>query len=379
MPRVTVPLAGPSNVLRSLNADCERTINLYAESTAPGNSKVPLYLVGTPGLRPFAQVNDSPGNFLFYQDGRAFAIVGTTFAELFADQTTRARGTVAAPTPMLPATIVSNGSAGGQLLIVSGGRGYVFSLTTSSFLEINDANFSGTGFPTNQALMCEFMDGYGIVLQANSRKFFISTLEDFTGWDAGDVGERSEGSDNFAAVIRNHRELWFLGTKTGEVWFNSGDTFPFTPVPGVFLETGATTNSTTRVGGGIAWIEIDERGHGMIMAADGYTPTRISTHAVELALQASADLNAVHLFTQQQQGHTFVWVYVPDLQTTWVYDQATQLWAERGLWDPDAAVYRPFPVIDHEFAFGRHLVVANDSGFIYELDLSVFDDSVEAV
>lgn len=381
MQRMPVPaLVGPSNTLRSQNVDCERTENFYLESTQPGNAKAPTYLVSTPGLRPFAQVLDSPGYDLFYQDGRCFTLIGNSFSEVFSNQTTRFRGSVPGATPQLPASMVSNGTAGGQLLICIGGAGFVYNLLNSSFTEITEANFTGTGFPSGNCLMVEYMDGYGIALEYNSRKFFISALNDFTSWDPLDVFERSMGSDNFASMKRSHRELWFPGTKTGEVWSNTGDALtPFAPIPGVFIETGAAGSAVTRAGNTIVWIQQDDRGGGMVMAANGYEPTRISTHAVELSLGQSADLSAARLFTQQQQGHTFVWLYVPDLDTTWVYDWSVQEWHQRFLFNAETGTNDlPHVAVGHAFAFNRYLIVTWDSGIIYELALDVFDDSVVA-
>lgn len=108
---------GPSNIQRATNQDIEETINWYVESTEPGTGKTTGGLLPTPGLVPFAQVNDSPGSAIFYQDGSCWVIVGSTFAAVNSDGTTNALGTVAAATSALPSSIVSNGSAGHQLLL----------------------------------------------------------------------------------------------------------------------------------------------------------------------------------------------------------------------------------------------------------------------
>lgn len=378
MPRISVPgFVGPSNVQRATNQDIEETINRYYEPTAPGQSKVGGSLLPCPGLRPFAQVMDSPGATIFYQDGRCFVVIGTTFAEVFANGTTIARGTVALPSSTLPASIVSNGTAGGQLLIVSGGQGYVFTLLTNAFTVIDTGTFPGTGFPVGTAQQCEFMDGYGIVLIVNSRAFQISGLEDFTAWDPLDIAERSEGSDNIQAMRRNHREIWFWGTKTGEVWYDSGDAlFPFAPVPGTFLEQGSASVSSTRVNGTVAWLTLTERGIGVCSLANGYDPEVVSTPALDRFFQSSSQLQSARLFSQQQEGHIFLWVNVSDLPETPCYDYATKQWHKRALWDPTLAQYLPHEAVQQAFAFNKHLVVSRLSGNIYELSLTAYDDSI---
>lgn len=373
---------GPSNTLTATNQDIERSSNLYLEPVAPGSGKTAAVFLRRAGLRPVTLVNDAPGACIFAQDGRCFCVVGTTFAEITSVAgvwSTTTYGTVTAASASLPASIVSNGTAGGQLLIVSGGNGYVFTLASNTFTAITTGTFPGTGFPVGDALMAEFMDGYGIVVQATTRTFFLSALEDFTSWDPLDVAERSEGSDNIVAMRRNHREIWILGTKTGEVWYDTGDAlFPFGPVPGTFIENGAATWSMARLADSVAWLSTDERGNGIVQLANGYQPTRVSTHAVEESLATSADLTAARLFAHQQSGHLFLWVHVPDLPVTWVWDQTTNRWYDWSTWNTTTCEDEPHPACDHAFAFGVHLIVDWVTGNIYQLDPSVYDDAVVA-
>jgi hypothetical protein len=378
MPRVTVAgFVDPSNELRARNADMERTINRYLEATAPGDTKVSNYLAPAPGLRVFAQIGDSPGNTSFYQDGRFFGVTGTTYWEAFSDGTTATRGTVTAASSSLPAQIVSNGTAGDQNLVMSGGNGYVHTLSTNAFTIIDNTTFPGTGFPYGNCAGIEFINGWGIALQGSSRKWFLSALEDFTSWDPLDVAERSEGSDNLVGVIRNYLSVFFPGTKTSEIWYPNGDAlFPFAPVPGVFIETGAISPIMARVNNTVAWLGIDERGFGVVYVLDGYSPKRISTHAVETAIQQSSQLGAARLFAQQQEGHAFLWLRIPDLQTSWVFDFVYGQWHERAIWNPDTCLFEPHLASNAAFAFNTTLVTDATSGVIYDLSLFAYDDAL---
>lgn len=362
---------GPSNTLASPLSDVERTVNLFTERTEPGNATTAAYLRGTPGVVPYASCGDSPLRALFAQDGRSFAVAGSRFVEI---NTSTGAVTNYGPVALdsRPASLASNGSAGNQVLIVSGGSGYIFDLGTNVL-----SAALGADFPAD-ALMCAFMDGYFLVLIRDSRRFQISALEDGTSWDALDVAERSEGSDNIISMIRSHREIWFLGSQTSEVWYDNGDPlFPFAPIQGVFLETGsAAPFSAVRADNTIVWLDRDERGAGVVRKADGYTPTRISTYAVELALETSADLSVAVAFAEQTQGHLFVWLLIPDLDTTWVFDVAEGLWHERALWNPTACVFEPHVACCHAFAGGRHLVGDRQSDTVYDLTLTAYADEV---
>lgn len=363
--------AGPSNTLASVNADAEDLINLFIESTPPGSGKVPKYLRATPGIRPFATGPEGTIRGEFSQDGRAFAVSGGRFIELDENGTGTDYGSVL--DDGLPASMQSNGTAGFQVLTLSGGLGYIFDLAANTLTQITDP-----GFPAD-VVQAEFMDGYFIVTIRDTRRFQISALEDGTSWDALDVGERSEGSDNIVSMIRNHRELWFLGGKTGEVWYDNGDPdFPFAPIQGVFVEQGsAAAFSVCRRNNTIAWLGADERGNGVVYQADGYIPQQVSTFAVETNIQTEgSDLELTTAFAQQIGGHVFSWMHIPSLPWTWVYDATEKLWHKRAIWDATACEYLPYIDGAYMFAFGKHLLGSRLDATIYELSPDFFDDEV---
>ncbi len=361
---------GPSHTLTSPLADVERTINLFTERTEPGNAKTPAYLRGTPGIRPYVATSGDRIRAEFAQDGRSWVVSGTQLVEILADESTVSYGPLA--DNGAPASIASNGTAGHQLLIVAGGFGYVFDLLANTL----SAALTGD-FPAN-ARMVAFMDGYFLVLVFGTRRFQISGLEDGTSWDALDVAERSEGSDDIVTLIRNHREIWLMGTQTSEVWYDTGDSlFPFAPISGVFVETGsAAAFGVTRAENTLVWLDRDERGAGIVRKATGYTPERISTYAVELALSAVLDLSVAQAFAEQTEGHLFYWLYVPGLATTWVYDVTEGLWHERAIWDAVGCRWVPHVACCHCFVYGRHLVGDRQSGQVYHLSPAYLDDRV---
>lgn len=374
---VTLPgFAGPSNRLSSVNADDEQTINLYPESTPPGSGKVPIYLKSTPCAQIFANGVDGTTRGTFQQDGRAFAVFGEDFTEIFANGTIAIYGTV--EDDDLPVSMASNGTAGNQLLVIAAGHGYILDTIGNTFAEITDPDFPVRDSSSLGAFMCWFMDGYFGVMVEGTRRFQISALEDGTSWDALDVAERSEGSDNIIATLRSHREIWQLGSQTTEVWYDNGDPlFPFAPIQGVFVEHGCKAPwSTHRVENTICWIGVDERGQGVVYRANGYTPERISTYAVELSLQTSLSLDDARGFAYQQDGHVFSWFFVPDLDKAWVYDWTEGRWHQRALWNTVTAEWTPYRASCHMLAFNEHLVGDPYVPALYTLKTDRYADEV---
>jgi hypothetical protein len=369
---------GPSGRVRSINVNAERTINWYLENVG-GTPKATPWLAPTPGLAPFVVLADGPVRALFSMDGRAFTVVGTGFYEIFANHTATLRGLVNANA--FPATISSNGTNGNQLLVTSAGNDFLFDLALNTFILLPD---DGIGGPTRPTRMATFSDGYFIALRANSNEFQISALYDGTDWDALDVFQVSTVADQVVALVESHRDLWLFGSQTTSVWSNTGDAdVPYQPVPGVKIEQGCGAAFTAvPFDNAIMWLGSGVSGDRIVWRANGYTPERVSTHAVEFALGQAHRIDDAIAWTYQQEGHTFYVLYVPDLETvrgfatTWVYDAATREWHERAMWDAIKLDWQPHLGRCHTYAFGAHLVGDRTSGAIYDLQLGLAGDTV---
>lgn len=360
---------GPTNRMAGTVQDAEDTYNFCIESTQPGVGKSPKALVGTPCIEPFAEGPDEIRvNGVFAQNGRSFAVFGEFFCEVSEMAIVTNYGSVG--NDSLPVSMVSNGSAGNQILIISNELGFIFDIITNTLTQITDPDFpAGVG-------QCEFMDGYFFVLIKNTRRFQISALEDGTSWDALDVAEVSEASDNIVAMKRNHREIWFLGNQTSEVWYDNGDAlFPFAPIQGVFVECGcASAFGVTRADNTLFWMGLDERGNGVIWKADGYTPVRVSTYAIETFIEQTAIIEQTSAFAMSTRGHLFVWFFIPDIHGVPVYDAAEGLWHKRSLWDSTTVSWTPNLVNSHMFAFGKHLMGSPSGNWIYEMSWDFYAD-----
>ena len=362
---------GGSYQSSSPSVDAERCINLLVENVeSDGKSAQALYR--TPGTRVFTDLGGTsvPEGFYEPSSGRCFAVSGTTFFEVFANGASKALGTVVNDFTK-PYICGSNL----QLLIVSGGAAYSFTLATSKFAPITIDSNSSTAIqgPVSQ---CDYADGYFVVLLRNSSKFQISTLLDDTQWSGLDVAQISLFPENIVGFKINLRSLWFWGPKRSQVYYNSGNlNFPFQPIPGGFIENGLLApDSPVRMDNTVFWLGADERGSGMAWRGNGYTGQRISTHATETIWQSYPRMDDCRTYSYQENGHTFAVFYFPSAKNgvgaTWVYDASSGLWHERMFYDGSA--HRS---MCHAYAFGKHLVGDRSSGKIYEMSSQFLDDS----
>lgn len=352
---------GPSQLARARSVVRERTINLYPEVHETGTTKSNLWLNRIPAYIPYVILDPGPIRAIFWENGRGFAVSGGYFYEFFANQTCIVRGQVA--TNSKAASICSNGLNGFQLFVVSGGYGYIFNLVTNTFTQI-----TATAFPF-PALWGEFVNAYFVVL--SSDRFQISNVSDGLLWDGLDVAQMSQTSDLKVAMRASHTELWFWGGKRTEVWsLTLASRFPFTPNQATPIDHGIDApDSPVLIDNTVIWVGRDEKGHGIVYKAAGYTPQRISNFALEDVLNRLPRIDDAVGWAESIQGHLNYHLYLPQAETQWVYDAATNLWHEEAILDAKGLTWKPHIGRCHAYGFGKHLVGDRLSGCIYSMEL----------
>ena len=361
---------GPSDTRYSVNWNTERTINRFVELRDAGMPKTSAALLPTPGVTRFVALPEGPVRGLFYQDGREFAVAGTGFYEIFPSQTYTKRGLVAVDGN--PAFMCSNGTAGDQVAVTSGGLLYVLTLSTNAFAQVTDSDL------ITPIVKIDFIDGYGVVLKQNSRQFQISALEDFTDWGGLDIAEVSESSDNRLSFLISNREILFFGSKTTEPWVNTGAAnFPFEPVSGTLIQHGILAPwSAFSIDNAPFWLQQDVSGGRIVSRLNGYTPQKVSTFAIDTYLNSLSRVDDAVAWGYSQEGHAFYCLYLPEAETTICYDIATQQWHERALWNDRLIQWTPHVGRCATSAFGQIHVGSRIDGAIYMMSLDQYIDDV---
>lgn len=375
-------LIGPSYRSQSLNADCQMTMGWYVEQIESTYGKSALALYPTPGQKLFATIPASTSvRGQLEINGREFAVGGTNFCEVLANGTVNVIAQVA--NDLLPVSMVASPQ---QLLLASGGNLYVYWLQTTiggsnpqpagTFQQIANSNFSLPSGANGNPGAVEFMTGFFIVLLRNSQVLYISTPFDASTWPALQKIIVSVFPDNVNSITENQNRLWVQGKKRSAVYYASGGPNILDVDPSGNIENGAASAfGTIRADNSIFWIDQDERGSGIVRRASGYTPQRVSNHAIEFALQGYPTISDCVTYSYQDQGHTFVVFTFPTAQHTWVYDVATNMWHERGYWNVGAGNFTAHKSQNHALAFGMHLVGDPGSGNIYQQSISLYTDA----
>jgi len=278
---------------------------------------------------------------------------------------------------------VSMTAYGNQVLIASAGVAYVLDLTTNVVTPV--ADLAGV-----DVSVVDFCDGFFIVLITDTNTFRISALFDATTWDPLDEAVISVFPGNLIGLKVDHREIWVWGKLAATVYGNSGDAdFPFDVLPSASVIEGglAAKDTPTKLDNTIFWLGRDTRGRGIVWKASGYTPSRVSNHAVEFAISQYSDIQNAVGYGYQDQGHSFYVLHFPTAEVlphkttsaTWVFDVATGLWHQRGFWDTLLADYEAHHSWNHVFAFNKHLVGDWSSGILYEMSIDFVDDNGDLI
>jgi hypothetical protein len=358
------PILGSSYVTRSINAADARMVNLFPEIIPEGGLE-PAFLNRAPGLRLLASIGNGPirGLWDFSPDSTtAFVVSGNQLFKIDTSYTPTLLGNVAGTGP------VSMADNGTQLFIAANGPSYIYNNTTNVFQQITDPDFPG-------AVTVGYLDGYFVFNEPNSQRLWITALLDGLSVDPLDFVSAEGAPDDVTGIIVDHREVWVLGTNSVEVWYNAGTAdFPLQRIQGAFNEIGCISPySLAKLDNGVFWLGSDARGKGIVYRANGYTGTRISTHAVEWQIQQYNDISDAVAYTYQQDGHAFYVLIFPSANTTWVYDVATQAWHERaGFANGQFTRHRS----NCQMAFNNQIVVGDfQNGNIYAFDLEDYSDN----
>jgi len=350
MPSISLPLH--SYALRAAQASTSRLVNCYVEQLPP-DDKTPALLMRAPGLPSWGTVGTGPIESLHSDHGSLYVVSGGGFYTVTSGAVATLRGAVGSSSEIdIDSSLLAT-------VIVSPPNAYTWTLATSTFAQITDADFTTRG-----AGDVEHLDGYMLFREPDTARFFGSDLNDAAAYDALNFATAEGASDVLVGMKVDHRQIILAGEKSIELWENTGVSgFPFERSINGFLELGCLNGKTiAKIDNSVFWVASDYS----VRRLDGLTPVRISSHAVEQWLKG-ATLASLRAWTFTQEGHLFYMLTAPE--GAFFYDITTQLWAERGSYGFDTWNWGN-PV---EFA-GKVLVGSTTSNVIAELSPTVYED-----
>jgi len=156
---------------------------------------------------------------------------------------------------------------------------------------------------------------------------------------------------------------------------NTGDnTFPFSRISGATPVGTVSPFTVVTVDQSVLWVGNNLQGTGIVYQAQGFTPVRISTEAIELRLQQEPYPGSLRAWTYQQEGHVFYVITGGSLETSLVYDLTTKMWHERSFLESTGALSQHLGACSM-YAFDKQLVGDRVEGKIYTLSQDIYSDN----
>jgi hypothetical protein len=354
----------------SLTQDAQDLVNWYPEidMTKQSGERGVIALYPTPGF--FAKVSFNANvevRAMRVRPGgdKLYVVAGDSLYEINADFTGAKVGTL--NTNSGAVSITDNGSS---VYIADGVNRYYYTWATGTFAIIADGAFVAGD-------RVDVIDNFIIYTKVGSNQWGATSAGVVTS-SALSFGRKDSAPDNIVACMVNKREVFILGETTSEVWVDAGlFPFPFQKLPGTNMQHGcAAKNSVARLGESFAFLSKDDRGQSVVVQMNGYLPTRISTHAVEVDIQTYSTVADAVGFSYQQSGHEFYVLTFPTADKTWCYDLATGMWHRRARRDSGNVLHRDRANCAVFFQ-GFNLVGDHENGIIYAASLTAFTDYVD--
>jgi len=355
---VRLRLSGGSLQGRSSASASQEVINLFQERGQDERSE-PI-LVGIHGGTVFCTPEDGEVRGLYAHGSYLYAVVNGSFYRIQANGNAQKVAGIGSSSG--PVKITDNGN---QIIIADGGPLKVWDIATST---MTAASSPGTS-------VADFIDGYIVYINDGTGQFNYSELYDATDLPALNFSTAEGAPDDLVSLIVDRREIWLLGERTTEVWYNAGGVDNlFQRFQSGFQQMGcAAKHSVARLDNAVAWLGVNEYGSPVPVISRQYAPEHLTARDPQVAYQIStySRVDDAIGYSYRFEGHEFYVLTFPSEGVTWCYDITEGEWHRRAHEIDDE-----FPSRErfncHAYAFGKHFVGDFENGKIYQLSSRVY-------
>lgn len=372
-----IPLVTGSYTARSVIASAQRCVNLYAERN-PEDSETKLCFYDAPGLTALGTAPGAAARGLYWANNDVlYYVAGSTLYSVSSAFVLTAIGNIGTSSG-----IVSMADNGSTLVLVDGSdAGYQLDFTSLVFSPISStANAppvgSGSVYAFYGATRVDAVDGF-LLFNSPGTSNFYSTYNNEVVFDALYFAAKNGYSDNLVTLIVTRREVWLIGERTTEIWYDSGSTpgLPFQILPGPFVQHGCLApQSVAQIDGTVFWLSQDQAGGNILARGEGYQAKPISTPAIQQEWDKYSMTTDAVGFCFQFGSHTMYQINFPTANRSWRWDDSTQLWHEPVYIDANGAENR-HRVGCVAYAYGQNIGADWETGQLYAIDPEVYTDN----
>jgi hypothetical protein len=252
--------------------------------------------------------------------------------------------------------------------------GDTITATWPAFMQIIDPAFLG-------ADTVAFIDGWWIFNKPGSQTFFTNFPQYGTTFDGTYYALKDAATDNLVAVQENKEQLWLIGDKTTEIWYDAGGSyFPFQRLIGMLIQAGCKAkHSVSRINVGgqdcLIWFGRTERGENVILRSFGFNTVPVSNPAFGDEVATYPITSDAIGYTYQEDAHEFYVLTFPTADVSWCFDSQTGLLHKRLSYDPYAQQFHRHRSNCFMNFQGLRIVGDYQTGTLYQLTRKAYTDA----
>lgn len=360
-------ILGPTYSGYSLKAESQRTMNMYLERIESGAGRAEYVLIRHHGLRTFllvAYTKLTCRGFLELAN-HLFDVQDDTVYDLGSDGSI-----IATYSPI---------ANDGLIVSMAASQNSLFVVSVNTLYRINSGVMTTPALPFTP-LAVVTIAGYVVALSNANRRFYWSTDDGVT-WNALDFQTlETDLPNNLVNIIVDHEEMWVFCNRNAQVYVVGDDPrAPFVRVSaGEIMHGLGARLALCQLDNTLFWLGKNRDGESIVWRANGYTPMRVSNHAVENSIRGYSRHDDAIMQTYQLNGHSCLRLTFPSanngLGATWEYDASVNNWTEVGFWNYRLGQYERHRGNCYVSAFGKILVGDHSNGLIYEMSPDFYSD-----
>lgn len=382
MPRVPLEIATGSYESESLPFSAQRCINwIPIIPQADGTALSPRALFGRPGIKLFSTLTGVNRGSIKAKNV-AYFVNGTSLFSIDSNGTSTNRGTIEGTNRVSMATNTTIDAVTKIVIVVPGGKSYVFESPANTLTQIVDVDFKVSDTVT-------FKDGFFNFTASDGLTFFISNLNQPLVFDALDFGTSEFDPDLIVASHINHNELIILSEETSEFFDNQGGSgFPYVRIRGANIQKGLHAkagvvqfdNTFVFIGGG------KNEATAIWRVSSSSSAVKISTSAIDNEIQkfSQEEISNCFAMSYARKGNYFVaFTFTSNIidSKTFIYNVTTSTLAGKSVWCEfqSGVTDNRWDVNSIMFVYGKFLVGDSETNQIGELDDNTFTDYGEVI
>lgn len=312
-----IPLFGIGNVGKSVNVDAQKRTNLYVEMQRDAE-KGNLTLYPTPGLETFVNFGSYPSRGVYKMGDFLYVVNRFTLWRVANDGAMTNLGSLVTASGR-----VDFSDNGTQIIIVDGPNGYIYNTSTLAFTQITSPNWPGASTVT-------FLNGYFVITEPDSGRFYCSALYDGLTWAALDFATAESNPDDLIRVMADNGQLILFGPETTEFWGDSGaQDFPFARVGAAAIEWGLAARwSLAKFMDSTIFLRRNRLGAVQVCTLAGYNAVPVSNPEIDSIFSKYSGVENATGFSYMVSGHPFYQINFPSADESWLYDGLTRAWSK---------------------------------------------------